>query len=65
MKFVVVLMLVGVVLSLGSALVSMTRGPSSSKAMANALTVRVALSVSLVVMLVIAWAFGLIEPRGA
>ena len=65
MKFVIVLLLVGVVLSLGSALVSMTRGPSSSKAMANALTVRVVLSVSLVVMLVIAWAFGLIEPRGA
>ncbi len=65
MKFVIVLMLSGIVLSLGSALTWMTRGPTNSKAMANALTVRLGLSIGLVVMLVVAWAFGLIEPRGA
>ena len=65
MKFVIVLMLVGIVLSLGSALTSMTRGPTNTKAMANALTVRIGLSTGLAIMLVVAWALGLIEPRGS
>ena len=64
MKSVLLILLLGIVFSLGSALTSMTRKASSSRAMANALTVRVALSVSLILFLVIGWGLGWIEPGG-
>ncbi|MDJ0751805.1 MAG: DUF2909 domain-containing protein [Woeseiaceae bacterium] len=63
MKTVLLILLLGVFLSLGSALTSMTRNDGSSRAMANALTVRVALSISIVVLLLIGWSLGWIEPR--
>jgi hypothetical protein len=64
MQFLIVATLLGIVGSLGHALFSMTSGPTDSKAMVKALTVRVALSVALFVFLLISWRFGLIAPHG-
>lgn len=65
MKVVMIALFLGVVFSLGSALMSMTRKDGrDSRAMANALTVRVALSIALVAFLVIGWSLGWIEPGG-
>ena len=64
MQFLIVATLLGIVGSLGHALFSMTSGPTHSKAMVKALTVRVALSVALFVFLLISWRFGLIAPHG-
>ena len=64
MQFLIIATLLGIVGSLGHALFSMTSGPSDSKAMVKALTVRVALSVALFVFLLISWRFGLIVPHG-
>ncbi len=64
MKLVIVAILLAVVASLGSALFSMTREAGSSRSMVRALTLRVALSVTLFVVLIASWQMGLIEPRG-
>jgi choline-glycine betaine transporter len=64
MEFLVIATLVGIVLSLGHALFSMTSGPSDSKRMVRALTVRVGLSIALFAFLMLGWYFGLIEPHG-
>lgn len=54
-----------IVLSLGSALVHLVRDKGESKKMARALTIRVALSVLLFVLLMVAWALGWIQPKVA
>ena len=64
MKLIVVAALLAIVCSLGSALFSMTRGGGESRRMINALAVRVALSIGLVVFLVLSWQLGWIEGRG-
>jgi hypothetical protein len=60
----ILLMLVLIVVSLGHALSSMASGPSQSKRMAEALTVRITLSVALFALLLIGYHFGWITPRG-
>jgi cytochrome bd-type quinol oxidase subunit 2 len=65
MKFVVILLLLAIVGSLGSGLYFLIKDGGESKRMARALTVRVSLSVALVVLLFIAWAAGLIQPNAA
>lgn len=52
-----------IVISLGTALYHLSSGKGDSKKMARALTVRIALSIALFLLLMIAWRFGLIEPR--
>jgi hypothetical protein len=63
MKLLVVAMLLAIVASLGHALFSMASGPSDDKRMVQALTVRVALSVGLFLLLLISWRFGWINPH--
>ncbi|MGD9843311.1 MAG: twin transmembrane helix small protein [Steroidobacteraceae bacterium] len=63
-KFLIVVCLIGIVLSLGTGLVHLVNDKGNSKKMVNALTVRVALSVALFVLLFIAWQQGLIQPHG-
>jgi hypothetical protein len=63
-KFLIILTLIGIVVSLGQALFSMTSGPSDDKKMVQALTVRVSLSVALFVLLLIGWRLGLVTPHG-
>jgi cytochrome bd-type quinol oxidase subunit 2 len=63
-KVLIVLMFVAIVASLGSALFHLSRSGGDSRKMARALTLRVGLSVALFVLLMIAWAAGLIRPHG-
>ena len=63
-KIFVLACLIGIVLSLGSALFHMMTDKGDSKKMVKALTIRVALSVGLFILLLIAWATGLIQPHG-
>ncbi|MGH8574263.1 MAG: DUF2909 domain-containing protein [Gammaproteobacteria bacterium] len=61
-KVIVIVALIAILASLGSALVAMLRGRSGLTL--QALTLRVALSIGLFVFLVIAYAIGLISPHG-
>lgn len=67
-KILIVVTLVGIVASLGKALFHMSSGRTAevghSAMMARALTVRIGLSVTLFVLLMIAWYFGGISPHG-
>ena len=56
--------LLGIVVSLGSALFNLSRKSSDSRKVARDLTIRVGLSVALFILLMIAWHFGLIAPHG-
>ncbi len=63
---VVLLMLLAIVVSLGSALYHLTRGPggANSRKMVRALSIRVGLSLALFLLLMLAWYAGLIAPHG-
>ncbi len=63
MKPLIILTLVAIVISLAHALFSMAGGPSDSKRMVRALSVRVGLSVALFAFLMIGWYFGYIDPH--
>jgi Protein of unknown function (DUF2909) len=63
-KLLVVAALLGIVISLGSAMYHLTHDKGQSPKMVKALTVRVALSVGLFILLWIAWWQGLIQPHG-
>ena len=65
MAIVIVVLLFAVVGSLGHALSSMSSGPERSLRMAQALTVRIALSVALFALLLVGYRFGWIQPHGA
>jgi uncharacterized membrane protein len=65
MKLLVILLLLAIVASLAFGLFFLVKDGGNSKRMVKALTVRVSLSVTLILMLFIAWAAGLIEPHGA
>ena len=69
MKYLMGLVFVAILASLGAALVFMMRGgqdgkPKSGNNMARALAVRVGLSVLLFICLLIAWKLGWIQPTG-
>jgi cytochrome bd-type quinol oxidase subunit 2 len=63
-KLLIVVLLVAIVVSLGSGLFHLVKDDGQSKRMVNALTVRIALSVLLFVLLFVAWKGGLIAPHG-
>jgi hypothetical protein len=63
MQLVIIVMLIGIVASLGHALSSMASGPDRSERMAQALTVRITLSVALFGFLLAGYHFGWIEPH--
>ena len=62
-KFLIVATLAAIVASLGTGLFHLVKDEGQSKRMVNALTVRIALSVLLFVLLFIAWRSGLIAPH--
>jgi len=64
-RIIIALAMIGIVASLGSALFHLMTDKGESKKMVRALTIRVALSVGLFLVLMIAWALGLIQPLGA
>ncbi len=63
-KTVLVGMLLVVLVSLGSALIHLIRDRGTTERTVKALTVRIALSVTLFILLFIAAAAGLITPHG-
>ena len=63
-KIFVLACLIGIVISLGSGMYHLMTDKGASKKMVKALTLRVALSVGLFILLLIAWSQGLIEPHG-
>jgi Protein of unknown function (DUF2909) len=63
-KFIVIALLVAIVGALGSAFFSLFRGRESGTAGVKALTIRVALSITLFIFLMVLYALGIIEPRG-
>jgi Protein of unknown function (DUF2909) len=64
MQILIVVLLIAIVGSLGHALFSMASGPDRARQMANALTVRISISVALFVLLLVGNHFGWIEPHG-
>jgi cytochrome bd-type quinol oxidase subunit 2 len=63
-KILIVVVLIAIILSLGSGLFHLVNDKGDSKKMVRALTVRIALSVALFILLFIAWQQGIIEPHG-
>jgi hypothetical protein len=63
MKLVVILILLGILGSLGSALVYLFRDDNDSRRTVRALTWRVSLSVGLFILLLVGYWLGLIQPR--
>lgn len=59
------LIFAGILASLGSGLFYLVRNKGDSGQVARALTVRIALSVVLFLLLMLAWYAGLIQPHGA
>lgn len=64
MKLVVIVLLLGILASLGSGLFFLMKDRDGSRRVLNALTIRIALSVALFLFLFIAWYAGWIEPHG-
>jgi uncharacterized membrane protein len=63
-RLLIVCLLVGIVASLGVALYQLSHGKGDSRRMLRALSVRIALSLLLFALLMLAWWAGLITPRG-
>ena len=64
MRILVLLAFLGIVASLVSAGVYLTKDRSASSRMANALTVRIGLSILLFLFILFAWRLGWIQPTG-
>ncbi|MBM4195811.1 MAG: twin transmembrane helix small protein [Gammaproteobacteria bacterium] len=64
MKLFVILVLLGIVYSMGSALYFLMKDKEDGQRVLRALTIRVALSVFLFLLLVIAYVAGLVQPTG-
>jgi hypothetical protein len=63
-RLLIIGVLMGIVVSLGSALFNLTRRTRDSRKVARDLTIRICLSVALFVLLMIAWHLGIIRPHG-
>jgi len=63
-KILVVCVLLGILISLGSALFHLVNDKGDPKKMVRALTVRISLSVALFVLLMAGWVMGFIGPHG-
>ncbi len=60
----IILLLAAIVISLGTGLYHLSTGKGDSGKMLRALTVRIALSMALFALLMLAWRAGLISPLG-
>ena len=63
-KFLIVAFLLAIIISLGKGLFHLVNDKGNSKSLANTLTVRIVLSVVLVILIGVAYFFGLIQPHG-
>lgn len=64
MRLLIVLAFAAIIVSMIVALNFMSRRGAGSSRTVNALTVRIALSVALFILLLVAWAAGWIQPHG-
>lgn len=64
MKLIVILLFLAAVVSLGFGLSFLSRRHASSRRTVRALTWRIAFSIALFVLLMLAWAAGWIQPHG-
>jgi multisubunit Na+/H+ antiporter MnhB subunit len=64
-KALIIICLIGIVASLATGLFHLVNDKGESKRMVRALTVRIALSVALFILLFLAWYLGLIQPHQA
>lgn len=64
LKIAVVVVLLVILFSLGSGLVFLVQDKGRSTRTVKALTIRIALSLGLFILLMLAYAFGLITPHG-
>lgn len=64
MNLVAALFFAAMLASLGVALFALLRRGDHSRSLLRALTVRVSLSVAFFLLLMLAWASGLVEPHG-
>ena len=62
-KILIVVVLLAIILSLFTGLFHLVKQEGESRRMVNSLTVRIALSVALFILLFIAWYAGLITPH--
>ena len=63
MRIIIVIAFIGIIVSLGSALVFLVRDHGNKNRTVNALTVRVGLSVALFLFILFSYWMGWIEPR--
>ena len=63
-KLAVVVVLLAIIASLGTALYHLATDRGDSKKMVRSLTLRVGLSIALFLLLMIAWRLGYIHPHG-
>jgi hypothetical protein len=63
-RVLIIVVLLGIVVSLGSALFNMSRKARDSRKVARDLSIRIGLSVALFLLLMIAWYMGIIAPHG-
>ncbi|HMV38490.1 MAG TPA: twin transmembrane helix small protein [Plasticicumulans sp.] len=63
-RVLVIAALLAIVASLGSGLFFLVRERERSERLVRALTVRITLSIGLFVLLLLAWAAGLVQPHG-
>ena len=63
MKAIILLIFLGILFSLGSALVQLVRDDRGTDGMVRALSWRIGLSVVLFILLLLAWRAGLITPH--
>jgi len=62
-RLFIIAVLVAIIVSLGSALIQLSRGKGDSQKMLRALTWRIGLSVALFLLLLVAWKMGYIRPH--
>ncbi|MEM1176557.1 MAG: twin transmembrane helix small protein [Pseudomonadota bacterium] len=65
MKLIILGLLVAILASLGSGLFFLTKEKDNPKKLLRSLQIRIALSIALVVVLVVAWFSGVITPPPA
>lgn len=63
-KIIIIVMFIVILISLGAALYYLLQDKGTTKRTVNALTIRIAVSVSIILLLIIGYYAGLIQPHG-
>jgi len=63
-KIIIIVMFLVILVSLGAALYYLIQDKGTTKRTVNALTIRIAVSVSIILLLIVGYYAGLIQPHG-